>query len=353
MASKAKKLPSGSWRAQVSYKGTDGKRHFQSFTASTKKEAEYMAAEFEMEKDRINDSSSWTLGEAIDHYIELKEPLLSPSTIQGYRKIRCRSFQNIMSVPLKKVTTDILQEAVLLEMERPRVSRKKDGSVDQARTQSAKSVKNAYGLVSAALARYMPERVFRVDLPRTQRRIRTLPDAESIFKAVKGSRIELACLLAMWLSFSESEVRGLTKSKSLDGDYITVQEVVIYAGSKQIRKDLAKTDKRKRRHKLPPYIKQLIDQVDGDVIVPYTPRTLLDSLQRCLRKAGLPEITFHDLRHVNASVMALLHVPDVYAQERGGWASDNIMKTVYTETFSRERQAVDAVIDGYFQGFVG
>ena len=59
-------------------------------------------------------------------------------------------------------------------------------------------------------------------------------------------------------------------------------------------------------------------------------------------------MTFHDLRHLNASVMAALRIPDKYAQERGGWKSDKIMKTVYTQTFSEIRTAVDDKIDGYF-----
>ena len=46
---KAKKLPSGSWRVRV-YSGKDlfGKDTYKSFTAATKKEAEYLAAEFQM-----------------------------------------------------------------------------------------------------------------------------------------------------------------------------------------------------------------------------------------------------------------------------------------------------------------
>ena len=61
------------------------------------------------------------------------------------------------------------------------------------------------------------------------------------------------------------------------------------------------------------------------------------------------DITFHDLRHINASLMAVLKIPDKYAQERGGWKTDHIMKSVYTETFSEERQKVDEIIDGYFE----
>ena len=44
---KTQKLPSGVWRALVyDYTDLDGKRHYESFTEDTKKEAELMAAEF-------------------------------------------------------------------------------------------------------------------------------------------------------------------------------------------------------------------------------------------------------------------------------------------------------------------
>ena len=60
-------------------------------------------------------------------------------------------------------------------------------------------------------------------------------------------------------------------------------------------------------------------------------------------------MTFHDLRHVNASVMAVLRIPDKYAQERGGWKTDHIMKSTYMQTFSSERAAIDNQIDQYMQ----
>ena len=61
-------------------------------------------------------------------------------------------------------------------------------------------------------------------------------------------------------------------------------------------------------------------------------------------------MTFHDLRHMNASVMLALGIPDKYAMERGGWSSTNIMKSVYQHTFTAERQAADQKIDDYFNG---
>ena len=56
------------------------------------------------------------------------------------------------------------------------------------------------------------------------------------------------------------------------------------------------------------------------------------------------------LRYINASVMALLRVPDKYAMERGGWKTDQVIIKVYTHTFSDERERVDELIDSYFSG---
>lgn len=336
----ARKQPSGKWMIRVYSHSENGKRVYKSFTADTKREAEYQASQYLMNRDRMSSVRNWTLGEAIDKYIELKEPMLSPITIKAYKDMRKTCFQSIMDVPIDNLNSEVLSEAVQAEMVRPLATRKG--------TPSAKTVRNAYGLISSTLSRYLPDRVYRVDLPKSPRRIRTLPEPSDIYKAVKGTRIELACLLSMWLSFTESEIRGLTKSKSIDGDYITIREVMIRVGGKDVRKELAKTDTRTRRHRMPDYIKELIDAVDGDIIVPFTPAMLYNDLQNCLKAAGIDPISFHDLRHINASVMAVLHIPDKYAQERGGWKTDNIMKTVYTEVFSSERQQVDDTVNAYF-----
>ena len=50
--------------------------------------------------------------------------------------------------------------------------------------------------------------------------------------------------------------------------------------------------------------------------------------------------------------MALLRIPDKYAQERGGWKTDAVMKNVYMQTFPEARQKVDATIDNFFEGII-
>ena len=63
-------------------------------------------------------------------------------------------------------------------------------------------------------------------------------------------------------------------------------------------------------------------------------------------------MTFHDLRHLSASVMLMLNIPDKYAMERGGWSTNSTLKSVYQHTFSEERKQVDKKIDDYFNKLI-
>lgn len=366
---KAKKLPSGSWRC-LAYSHAErvqdektgkwkDKRIYESFTSDDpspcgKKEAEAAAALFQLEKGkylhkRKPEYENMTLTEAIDAYIDSREALMrSPTTIQDYRCIQKNAFPDLMDAELKDLDEAILQEAV--HSEARRLSKKRSRT---PKPLSAKRLKNEWGLVRAVLMKYCKTLdCSEIELPQVAPRIVELPSAEDVLRIIRGTEIELPVLLAAWLSFSMSEVRGLTKSKSIHGDYITINEVVVDVDGEPHRKDMAKNPTRNRRHRIPPYIKELIGQVDGDILVPISGRALYHRWIKLLDDNGMNHITFHDLRHLNASVMALLRIPDKYAQERGGWKSDKIMKNVYMQTFPEERIKVDNVVDNYFGSIV-
>lgn len=327
-----------SWRCMV-YSHTDetGKRIFQSFTAPTKAEAEYDAAVFIKNRDKLNrHPPDLTVGKAIDNYIKHSEPVLSPTTIQAYRKVRKMAFSGLMSTPIKKLTGPVIQDAVNAELDRV----------------SPKTVKNEYGLLSAALKSECGLS-YPVKLPKVQRHIRELPPPEDVFKAIVGTDIELPCMLAIWLSFSLSEIKGLRVSDVKNG-YITINRVMVQVDGLPTIKDNAKVETRLRRHRLPPYIMGLIRKTpawkrhDPDAyLIPETRYQIYYRWCRISREHGF-EMTFHDLRHMNASVMLMLGVPDKYAMERGGWSSDHVMKQVYMHTFDAARTAVDDKIDQYF-----
>lgn len=370
---KAKKLPSGSWRVQVfdhfePVLNSDGtpvmkngkpvqKRIYQSFTdddpsAQGRRRVELAAAQFKAEKQsdkkkKAARNTDMTLREATNKYIDLCKALKrSPATIEDYNCTVRNGFPDLWDKRLKDITEEILQEAVSKEANRPTNSKK-------GKTISAKRLLNEWGLVTAVLHKYTDIKTDGIQLPTPGKRMAELLDARTVMDMVKGTDIELPVLLAMWLSFSASEIRGLTKSKSINGEYITIKETVITVRGESIRKDPAKNNTRKRRHKIPKYIKQLIDQVPGDVLVPLTDNALHHRWTRLQMRNGIKDpMTFHDLRHLSASVMALLRIPDKYAQERGGWKTDAVMKNVYMQTFPEARQKVDATIDNFFEGII-
>ncbi len=364
----AKKLPSGSWRCQVfshyepvfddqghvvidpKTQKPKKKRIYESFTSDDptrrgKAEAEAMANDFYLNhRNKSRHPERLTVFEAIDKYITAADVALSPKTIEEYWKIQKNSFQGIMSLELRELTDDILQEAVNIESKRPNRRCTKN-----PRPISPKTVRNSYGLISAVINQYGNGYTPKVKLPEVPRKIIDLPDPEIIFNIIKGTDAELPCLLAMWLSFSLEEIRGLKKS-SVQGNYITINQVVVDVGGKAVEKDLAKTATRIRRHRIPAYIKTLIDSLpaDQEQLVPGSADSIGKRFSRLMEKNGI-KMNFHKLRHVNASVMAYLKVPEKYALERGGWKSDKVMKRVYTHTFSDKRLETDNVIDQYFE----
>lgn len=343
---KAETLKSGKYRCRVyDYTDSNGVKHYRSFTSESKKEAERLATEYKYRHDHTLIKENMTVREAVGRYIDLQRSILSPTTIHAYERYKEYAFPNLMEIYTTRLTNIMLREAVAKETLR---------TTQKGSTISAKSVKNEYFLVAAALKIFAPDVDTNVPLPRSSKKIVDLPKPEEIYNAVKGTSIELAVMLAMWLSFSMSEIKGL-KRTSIYGDYIQIDQVMVRVGTKHVEKDLAKVDTRTRRHRIPPYIAQLIASLpkEQEYLVPYTANALNGRLKKLLDAQGITPISFHKLRHINASTMALLQIPDKYAQERGGWATDSTMKNTYQHTFSEERIIVDNKIDDYFNEIVG
>lgn len=331
-----RQLPSGQWNIYLRAEG-------QSITEPTPErctaKAQAIRAGFIEAKKK---APGITLRDACLKHIESNRGRLSPSTIQGYEKIVRNQFPGLMAKRLSAIDAATLQEAVNEECRRP--SRR-------GKPYSAKSVRSAYAYISEVLS------LNKLDLPtpklpEPKRQPVRILRPEQIFEAVCGTEIELPCLLAMWMTFTISEIRGFTKSRSIHDGQISVVETVVDIGGKPVRKPYGKEEERSRTLDIPPYIMALIDAVEGDVICPLSSQAVNKRLQRRLKKFGYQPISFHKLRHIAASSAAGLKIPDAYIRERGGWKSDHIMKSVYTHTFTAERRAADAAIDAHFEAIV-
>lgn len=327
----ATQLPSGSWRCRV-YDGILKKQI--SFTAPTAEEAVMQAQQYKLtHESKPKSDISRTLGECMDMYISSKSNILSPVTISKYRNIcNTQLSPDFLKLRLSKLTGIDLQN----EINR------------LAGIYSPKTVYNANGLVSATVHTFRPEFAYRVTLPRREKKKKALPTPDEVIKAFNDTDMYLIVLLGLWLGLRVSEIRGLKKSDFKNGE-LTINRVIVTVDNQPVEKTLAKTELSKRTLQVPAIIQNMVNETTGDYITTLSGERIYKKFKRRITKAGYPDCTFHDLRHLNASVMLMLNVPDKYAMERGGWSNTSVLKNVYQETFDAERKRVDAAVDAYFE----
>lgn len=323
-----KQKENGKWLVQVMANGRRVGKEF-----DTEQEALFWAAGIKTRQREISSAPHHlTLTQAIDRYIETKDSVLSPSTIAGYKRIQKNSFQELMDIRLSELRRETVQRSINR----------------MAKEKSPKTVRNAYGLITAVIGEYCPELdLRRITLPQKERPQIAVPneqDIVAIANAVKGKSVELPVLLAMWLGLRMSEIRGLTWD-CIGEDTIHIRQALVDEGLKT-----TKTYNSNRVLPLPPYLKQLIDLQPrkGDYIVPDSRRAINSRFTYWTQKAGIQHYRFHDLRHVNASVMLALNIPDKYAMERMGHSSNNMLKTVYQHTMTEKQREVGKSVDDYF-----
>ncbi len=342
---KAKKLPSGSWRV-LAYTGKDaeGKRQYKSFTADTKKEAEFAASEYLMSAKKPVSVDSITFDAAADKYIDSKSNLLSPSTIRGYRIMQRNAFPLLKDKPLKKIyESDIIQKQMN----------------DNAPKYSAKSVANQFGFITAVMGHFKLS-VDKVTLKaKGDKRILvpTKADAEKIMTVVKDAPdIECHVLLALTCSLRQSEIFAIT-AEDIEGEAIYIHESRIPdENNKYVTKDTTKSTAGTRTVIMPQRLSALMAQRQAQVktgqIFTSTPGWVLKKFKRLMMQHGMPPYTIHSLRHCFAAIMHAQNVPDKYVMEMGGWATDNVLKSVYQYTFEDEAAMAKQKANSYFDGIM-
>ena len=297
---KVRQLPSGAWTCQLRIDGQSISITDFDHDVVLAKAYAYKAGVLKARRA----PEAITLKTACERHIRRKEAeRRSPSTIQGYQVIVENRYPDLMKMQLTSITPKVFERETRREMLRV--------SPRTGKPLSAKTIKNAYSFIVEVLREYMPDEHFSVELPEVKPKPTRVLTPEEIIPVIRGTSVELPCLLAMWLSLSMSEIRGLTKSQSLHNGQLTIYETVVDIAGKPVRKEGGKEELRVRTLDVPPYIQRLIDQVDGDVIVPLSAQAIAKRFYRLLEKAGLPHIKFHALRHINASVMAALNIHQI------------------------------------------
>lgn len=309
-APKARKLKSGTWFIQLRIKGKS-----YPITAETKSGCETLAL---IKKAELMSNTSAghypTLAHAIDVYCEDRSNVLSPATIESYLGIKKNRFQSIMDLPLNEI--EGLQSIINKEAE----------------DVSAKTLKNAYSLISSVCKQYgvtLPS----VQLPQQKKVEHTFlqPDQIPVFiKLIEGEQYELPMLLALH-GLRRSEIFGLKKKDIRNGIIHIRGGLVRDKDRKLVENDVNKTYASQRD--VPILINRvnvLVKQCPTERIYTGSEHSLYRRINKICRDNGLPEIGLHGLRHSFASLCYHLKLSEEETMRLGGWSTPAVMRKIYT-----------------------
>lgn len=325
---KPKKLPSGNWRIQIM---VNGKRY--SITNKDPKVCKQKAKELYAGLDIEINITPLTVGDAIDRYIETQTGTLSPSTIGVYKRYKKSYLQTLMPCHLKDLSSDLVQAAI---------------SYDSKHKKSPKTIRNAYGLLTATLKMFRPKFKPEIKLPQKTKyelEIPTEAEMKKIWTGSKGSKYELPILLASWLGLRMSEIRGL-RFEDLNGNQLHICRAIVRTGSG----DAVKGTKSFSGDRYITCPQKLVDAITArpntnGYICPYSESAIYNYFSRLCEREGIRHYRFHDLRHFAASEAHSLGVPDKYQMKRMGHKTDDMLRKVYQHTIRDKEDHFAELID--------
>ena len=318
----ARKLPSGRWQSIVYIGTVDGKKKYVTVTEDSRRDCLLKAAQVKAEADLYSDSAKITVEQAVEKYIEAKRGVLSPSTVLGYirKKNQYISRYQIAACHLDQLTTQKVQ-AWISELA-PNLSRK--------------TIQNAYGLFTAAISMFRPDKRFAVRLPQGKKYEGYVPSTEEVMKVLAyakehNERLYRACLLSAFGTFRRGELACLT-ADDIQGNAIRVTKDMVLGDDGKYTVKLPKTTDSVRTVPMPEWV--LKEMPTEGLLVGYNPDEITKWFIRMLREIDVPHFRFHDLRKHAASLMAISGVSMAGIQKLGGWSNMRTPQDIYIKALS-------------------
>ena len=352
---KARKLPSGKWNARVYIGEVDGKKVSRSFTASTKSEAQRMAAAFEIEqkaveKEQLITRRIPTLSEAMADFVQTcRAQGYSPSTIRGYNSIAKNAFSDLAEKKVNLITAADIQKCVdARSLER-----------------SVKTVRNEFFFLESVLKLHAPElRLDRIILAKRKKpKKRTFSRSWSkdiLAEARKDPEFYLYVSLIMLASLRPSEAYALTWAdisaepltaigsggKPFQFGEISVTKAAVLNEYHRYSQKGTKSEAGERIVSVAwPFFRDLYSLRprgdEEDRILQMPPKLISYRWRRLRERLGLPsDFRFYDLRHYFATAMVASGATEEELQSAMGHSTATFTHSVYVETFEEARRSV-------------
>lgn len=334
---KARKLKSGTWFIQLRLGGESI-----SITASTesecKKQATLIKAEYSMGQ-RQNVPVDVALKTAIERYIQKMTPVLSPSTIRGYRVIQRTRFQKYMPQSIQSI-----QWQEMINAEIP--------------IASAKTIKNAWALVQRAVTQ-QGIALSQKDVTLPQVPVKEIPylrpdEIIPFCRALQGSKIEIGALLELH-GLRISELMALTWEESIDlkrGLIRVNGALVLDENANWIKKTTTKNTSSTRTVPIMiPRLAEVLKAVPNKkgAVVTVGQNTMLTYVNKACEAAGVTVVGNHGLRHSFASLGYHVGLTERQLMDLGGWADINTMHKIYIRLSQADTKAAQNAMTTFYQ----
>ena len=295
-----------------------------------------------------------------EHYAKVKVRPSSHQTYRGYIDNHIKP--NIGKLPLEKLTSLDLQKFYKKLLEKGRVDRLE--SRHQAKGLSPKTVRNLHQIITSAMKLAKEQRLILADptegcaLPRLEHReMQTLSveQLQSFLREAKDSGVFELYYLELATGLRRGELLGL-KWEDID----------LERGDLRVRRQISRINgevveaplKTKNAYRTLPLAEDTIDILKEQrkkfgsspwVFPPPTggpisPDSVLHMLHRVLKRAGLPRVRFHDLRHTFAT-LALQNGVDIKTVSGmlGHFSAGFTLDTYAHVTSAAQRQAAQTM----------
>ena len=317
-----RQLPSGNWFIQMRLDGKSVSVTEESESLCRAKAIAVKAGLIEQKKKEPKKEYP-TLAQVFDEYIDDNEAVLSPSTIRGYAIIRRNRFKSCIDKPINEINYQRMVS-------------------DEAKAKAAKTVVNAWGLVSASF-KYKGYPVPDVNLPtvvQEEKDILSASEMKTLISALEGKDFEFCALLCLH-GLRISEVKDISKP-DVEPDIVHVRGAAVPDRYNHLVHKKANKNKASRRD-VPiflPRVYELASQMPDDgYLVTKSETNLLLNVNKLCAENGLPEVGLHGLRHSFASfALCTLGIPLTSVMKLGGWSTPATLQKIYAHYLNEERK---------------
>ena len=359
-----RKRKDGRWegRYTAGHDPETGKAIYKNVLGRTQTEvkAKLKAAIQEAQTMDFSKTGKYTVGEWMEvwfeDYAKIKVRPSSHQTYRGYIDNHIRP--NIGDIPLEKLTALDIQKLCKKLLTKGRVDRLE--AKGQPKGLSAKTVRNIHQILSSALKLAQEQRIIltnpaeRCALPKVEHReMKTLPveQLQSFLREARESGVFELYYLELATGLRRGELLGLKW-----------EDVDLQKGDLRVKRQISRINgevveaplKTKNAYRTLPLAEDTIDvlkeqrkKVGSSPWVfpspnggPISPDSVLHMLHRVLKRAGLPRVRFHDLRHTFAT-LALQNGVDIKTVSGmlGHFSAGFTLDTYAHVTSAAQRQA--------------